>query len=583
MDDLSRKVIARYRTDRDDKAPDQNQSWIDYMRSQSEGMPLPEAAVDLLKHSKPGSREQVNYNPYDYDDPSDKPKETKGPPFVSDIPPETDYALIEHPQLFKDDMDLDEWWKVRRQDFTEDEQEQFPAMSLTCKYAAVQGVIARYLMDTMPIVVPEAEFDGLFMTTKVAASLDEVVDKDYHYLNDRKMTRAESVTATWINKGNPEQRDKGFFQFRVNSPGSKTGPHTVYLQFLRGEEEKEYPSYAEYPVQLACTCPSFLYHGAQHYAVHDGYMYMPAMRADLVAPRQQSLYVVHKSETYPMGRRYPGRGLNFRVCKHILKVYDLLKSMRIEAVYKQYPITAPPSKIMNTEEWKRLMKFDFTEANIKQRLRDSKPKIPAYFNRENLTQSVIDWFNSVWIPRTDEQKIKALRDLVEYPERIFFILMKEAYLKSSRGERISDRLINEGYDLMSKVVQPENKETPQQAEMPEVPEEEKTVGKGTGPLSPAGEPPIKPADQFIKEPETVEPSTKPVPSELAPSMIKERPTPEDRRKQREEKRKEEQRALRERGLSEQARRALKRFQDETQEPRKEEKRQLGKRPFYDEE
>lgn len=578
MDDLSRRVIARYRTDRDDKAPDQNQSWIDYMRSQSEGMPLPETAVDLLKHSKPGSREQVNYNPYDYDDPSSKPKETKGPPFVSDIPPETDYALIEHPQLFKDDMDLDEWWKVRRQDFTEDEQEQFPAMSLTCKYAAVQGVIARYLMDSMPIVVSESEFDGLFMTTKVAASLDEVVNMDFHDKMNYKITRSKSVSAVWINKNNPKHREKGFFQFRVSSPGSEHGAHTVYLQFLRGDESKQYPSYAEYPVQLACTCPSFLFHGAQYYAVHDGYMYMPAFRTDLVSPQPQNVYTMHKSEAYPGGRRYPGRGLNFRVCKHLLKVYDLLTDMRIEVAYRNYPISGPPSKMKDKKTWFDQMKFEFTEANIKQRLKADKISVPGYFKREDMTQSVIDWFYEVWVPRNEDQKIKSLHYLVEYPERIYFLLLKEAFLRRDRGERISDRLIHEGYELMHQVIKEDVELPSEQIEAPDVPPEQFQPA----PISPPGEPPTETVEDFIKKPEPVEPSTKPVPSELAPSMIKERPTPEDRRKQREEKRKEEQRALRERGLSEQARRALKRFQDETQEPRKEKLRQLGKRPLYEE-
>jgi len=577
VDCLIRKILARYRADKDEHSPEETQSWMDYMQSQSDGLPLPETAKDLIEHSEGTGQEQVSYNPYDYTDPSDKPKETNGPPFVSEIPPETDIAVFQHPVLFKEDGDLEEWNKDQ-QDYTEDEQEQFPALSVTRKYATVQGVIAQYLMDSMPIVVSEDEFDSLFRTTKLAASLDDVVDKDYHYLNSKKMTRSDSVSAVWINKGNAKHREKGFFQFRVSSPGSKTGPHTVYLQFLRGEEEKQYPSYAEYPVQLACTCASFLFHGAQYYAVHDGYMYMPAFRTDLVAPKPQNMYVLNKSEAYPNGRRTPGRGLNFRVCKHLLKVYELLGRMKIEAVYRKYPVTAPPSKLMNKDVWKEMMKFEFTEANIKQKLKAREIPIPTYYTRERFTPSVQDWFYQVWMPRNDDQKIKALHDLVEYPERIYFLLLKEAKMKRERGETISDRLIHEGYALMNQRVQEENDLPPEQIVAPDVPAEQLQPGH----ISPPGEQSTKTVEEFIKEPEPVEDSTKPVPSELAPSMIKERPTPEDKRKQREEKRKEEQKALRERGLSEQARRALKRFQDETQEPRKEKLRQLGKRPFYEE-
>jgi hypothetical protein len=484
---------------------------MEYMQDRSDGIGRPPMEfLEMLEHSDVGGPGFAQYNPYDYENPSEKAKDPGGSPLVVTIPPSIDYGLFRDPEVFKDDGDLKDWFKSRRQDFTTDEEEQRPALSVTRKYAMVQGVIARYLLGHMPVVVPEPEFDGLFLRSKLAASLSDIVDKDFHYKNNLKLDRSGGVNAIWLNQGNPKQKESGFFIFRVSTPGSNSGPHTVYLQFLRGEEEKQYTSYADYPVQFACTCPSFLYHGAQYYAVHDKYMYMPAFRPDLAPPRSQDVFVVHRSETYPMGKKFPGRGLNFRVCKHLLKVYEILQTMKVENYYRKYPITAPPSKVMNVEEWKNLMKFDFTEANIKQRLLSPRPKIPAYFNRENITQSVIDWFNNVWIPRTDEQKIKALHEMVEYPERIFFILIKEAYLKRDRGEKISDRLINEGYDLMARVVQPENKETPQQVEMEGIPKDQK--GKGTGAVAPPGG--DVPADEFIKGnvggPSKVEPATKSV-------------------------------------------------------------------------
>jgi hypothetical protein len=546
MDDLTRKVIARFREDFDEKSPDEGKPWMDYILEKNVGPKPSIPAAKLLEHAKGMGEGQSIYNPYDYEDPSSAPKDPKGPPFISE--PLVDYGIYTTPKIFDEQGELDAWKGDREQDPTVPEEDQSPAMSLTCKFATVRKVIARHFLNTVGINIFEDGYDDLFIRTKVAASMSEIVDKDYHYLNDRKMQRSDSVTALWANKGNIKDREKGYFIFKVSSPGSDSGTHTVYLQFLRGEDEKQYGSYSEYPVQLACTCPSFLFHGAQYYAVHDKYMYLPAMRTDVLPPKAPDVVVVHQSPAYPTGRKYPGRGLNFRVCKHLLKVYDTLKTMRIETTYRKYPITAPPSKIMNAEVWNDMMKFEFTEANIKQRLKANKPKIPAYFNRENITQSVIDWLNQVWIPRTDDQKIKALRDLVEYPERIFFILMKEAYLKRARGEYISDRLISEAYSLMSRVVQPENKETPQQVETEgPVPE----LGKGTGAISPPGG--DLPADKFIQD---VEPATQETPSQIAPSTLRPKKKPFiDTLKERQEK-------LRERGIGERAKAVIKRFKGE---------------------
>jgi hypothetical protein len=577
MNDLTMKVLARYRNDNDEVAPEQTQSWMDYMEEKAEP-PASETFVDMLEHSTEGDPETSQIDPYDYEDPSEKPKDPKGPPFENKITPDIDIAYFDRPRIFKDHGELEEWLQAQGQDLTTVEEDQNPAMSLTCKYASVQNVVARYLMDVIPIEVPESELGDLFMTSRVAASLNEVWRHDQHYMKSRKIERAGSVSATWANENVVAERDKGLFKFTCSSPGSDDGPHTVFMQFLRGEETVQYQSYADYPVQMACTCPSFLYHGAQYYAWLEGYLYWPAFRMNAKAPLPQDRYVVHPDKRYPRGKRHPGRGLNFRVCKHILKVYDSLTKMRIEKVYRNYPISSPPSTIMNKDEWKKLMKFYFTEANIKQRLKAQPPKVPAYFLSEDVTPSVIKWFREVWMPRTDDEKIKVLKDVL-YPERIFFFLIKEAYLKfnQKRGETVSDRLINEAYEIMAKAVQPESEESPTQVEMPGVPEEEKTPGRGTAPLSPANDGPREPAMDFIKK---VEPATEEVPSPLAPTTLRKVKTPEERREERKKKLEEEQKKLRERGLPGRARSVIKRFREEEQEPRKEKLRQLGKRPFF---
>jgi hypothetical protein len=398
--------------------------------------------------------------------------------------------------------------------------------------------------------------DEWFLIGKTAKSLHEVVDTDTHYKNDEKIERSYQCGVTLAST--PQEKFGGLFRYRVQSPGSPK-PHTVFIQMMRGEKSKTYTTYADYPMTMACTCPSFLYYGAQAYATQQGYIYTPAVRNKVAPlPKAQTEYTVHVSPYYPKGKKHPGRGENFTVCKHILAVYRTLMTERVERHYREYPTKVPPSKIMNKEVWKKLMKFDFTEANIKQRLMGARPKIPDYFYNENITPDVIEWFTDVWMPATEQEKIDTIKKMVESPERIFFLLLKEGRMQRAQGATISPRLVNEGYELMEKTVQPENELTPEQAEMPGVPEEEKVPGMGTGISDPGG---TKPAAEFIEE------ATQPVTSPL----VKPKKTLEER-----------QRELRERGLSPQEKEKLKRFEEEEVEPRKEKLRAKGKRPFFDE-
>jgi hypothetical protein len=456
IENLCKNVIARYLQEEEGELP------LD------KGMPLTEYLLYKNKNS-PSIDFSTPYNitnPYDYRDPSDKVKDQKdSPPFENILDTSTYYGYFPNPEIWETPY-YNMWSKVKEIDFTTDEDEQQPALSITRKK------LSHLVPDD--IVISVNEFDNFVKRCKVAATLSEIINKDYHYKNNLKIDRSKRCRVFWVNRNKPNQYEKGLFIFRVSTPGSKFGYHTVYFQFLRNENI-EARKYVDYPVHIGCTCPSFLYYGAQYYAVKEGYMYMPAFRPDLVPPKMQTQYTYSYSKEYLKNRKNPGRGLNFRVCKHILAVFDNIKNFPIEVHYKKYPITSPPSKIINKEVWKDLMKFEFDEDIIKQKLLSPKPKVPAYFSREAVTPAVIEWFKTVWFPRTDEQKIKALQEFVMYPERIFFILIEEAYLKRTQGKIISKKLVDEGYELMRKVIQPENKAKPQI-----IPEYKDVKTKGTG-------------------------------------------------------------------------------------------------------
>src|SRR4030042_4532801 len=403
MDKMVRKVFAIYFEEPGEKPSDSDRSWMEYLRDKSNVITGPDNPVfDMLKGKNKLETSYNTTNPYDYEGPSDMPKNQKdSPPFESVISEPTQIGYFNKPDTYGEQSELGDWWKSREEDYTQDEDEQQPAISLTRHRLAADGFGS--------FSIPVDDFYDFMLRSKVAASLNQILDKDFHYKNDLKLQRAAKCQALWVNKNKPEEYERGYFVFNSWTPGSKHGMHSVYLQFLK-DENIAATTYADYPVHIGCTCPSFLFHGAQYYAVQGGYMYMPAFKPDLVAPRSQEQYVLHPDQKHPQGKKHPGRGLNFRVCKHILAVFDEVKKTPIEVHYKKYPITAPPSAKYDKDVWKQKMKFDFTGANVKQRLMASVPKVPAYFNRESITPSVIDWFKNTWFPRTDDEKSKALKE-----------------------------------------------------------------------------------------------------------------------------------------------------------------------------
>lgn len=483
MDSMVRKVLARYFESPGEYPPDMNMSWMEYLKDKSKTYIDPDNPVKGMLKGKEFLNPSFNTtNPYDYESPSDKPKDQKdSPPFENIIDYPSMFGVFNRPNLFGDQGALKEWYQDRRIDWTTDPDEQQPAISLDRKRLASEGVTEDFLNG---FTIHGSDFYNFIMRSKVAASLDEIINKDYHYKNDLKLQRADRCNVIWSNKNNPKQFEKGLFTFQVSSPGSEYRYHNVYLQFLR-DNNINATKYVDYPVHIGCTCPSFLYSGAQYYAIKDGYLYMPVLKPSMVPPKTQDQYTISVSPHYPHGRKNPGRGLNSRVCKHILAVFDEIKNTPIEVHYKNYPIYSPPNARIDKKAWEQMMKFPFTEEEVKRRLLSTSPKVPAYFQRESMLPAVIDWFKFTWLPRTESQKIKSLEEFTMFPERIFFILIEEAYLRRQNNEFISKNLVDAGYQKMADIIQPDNKAEGQVVSE----EDEDQIGTG----------PVKVTDEEIKE------------------------------------------------------------------------------------
>lgn len=415
----SRVVVAKYL-----EGPwlrsDDDLTWMQYLQERANTSPASDAGAD----DEAGS----TYNPYDYEDPSSHPHDMKdGQPLVQYYDEMGgEYGVTYGPKLYNEEEGiLKDWVKARRTDWTADPSEQNPAMSLDRRYATM-----------------EVE----------AATLNEVVNKDFHYTNDRKIERAGSV-AVRLSGTEQESMLSGLFEFSCQSQRSNQ-PRTVTMQFLRPKGRLRPKSYLDYPVQLACTCPSFLFYGAQYYAVTGKYMWMPGFRPSLVPPHHQNMIV----------RSGHGKGLNFRVCKHVLACYNWIESrgLKILMHYRRYPQVGPPAKVMNAKEWERLVGFPFTLEEVKRRLASRKPVLPRFYytnffrNREQNAE-LAQWFTETWLNRGESEKMRVLETLVEHPEEIFYLLVKDAI---EAPTKVSPAGIEKAFDLMSRVVQPDNDQEP---------------------------------------------------------------------------------------------------------------------------
>jgi hypothetical protein len=475
LEDNVQRVIAKYQEDPSNEEANpyyQNPDWMGYLKEHNQKEPpkkVPSAVGELVKTLTKNKEVDEGFNinnPWDYKDPNSKPKEQKeSPPTEKDIPT--------HPEVSKSDKyneqgALKEWWDTRRKDYTQDPEEQSPAISIDRKYASAEDVLANYYFKNIPLLVEAGDFDNFEEYVKVAATLNDIVNKDTHYKNNEKMQRSKNCVVFLRNRSNKSEIQSGKFVFNVASAAGHV--HTVVFQFYRDEGQKP-NTYAECKVEIACSCPSFLFYGAQYYAVLGKYMYSPRFRRSLVPPTPQD-----QVSSYRGDRENPGRGLNFRVCKHILAAYTLMKTWPIEKHFEKYPLEGPPSAIMNVDEWKRIMKFEFSKKTIIDSLRTKPTKVPSVIRAKWNSKRLTNWIENIWVPRTDQQKIDILKTLVEHPEEVYFLALKEADIKGG----VTPFFAKKVFEILDLTVKSKAKGKPITEKDPEVPAEQVETGKGTG-------------------------------------------------------------------------------------------------------
>ena len=473
MDASVKRVLAKFQEDPNIEEANphyENPDWMEYLKQHNEREPdqkvpsvIGEFIKTLTKNKEVGEGFNIA-NPWDYDSPNTMPKDQKdSPPTVKDIQthPETN-----KPDKYNEQGVLKDWWDSRNNDYTQVPEEQNPAISIDRKYAS--EVLAGYYFENIPLFIDAGDFEDFGKYAKEAATLTEIINKDTHYKNNEKIQRSKQCVVFLRNRSNKAEIQSGKFIFNVAGTSGHT--HTVVFQFYRDENQKP-QTYADCKVEIACSCPSFLFYGAQYYAVLGKYMYAPRFRRSLVPPTPQDQVSSYRGE-----RENPGRGLNFRVCKHILAAYATVRKWPIEKHFEKYPMEGPPSAIMNVDEWKRIMKFDFTQKSIVDSLKSRPSKIPTALKSRWNNKKLTNWIEEIWVPRTDTQKLDIMKTLVEHPEEVYFLALKEATLKGG----VTPFFAKKVFQLMDLTIKSKAEGKPITEKAPEVPAEQVQTGKGTG-------------------------------------------------------------------------------------------------------
>jgi hypothetical protein len=469
LNPCARNVISRYFGDQQDALDPtiDELDFVEYLKQKNQESPFVTRDEDST------------YNPYDYQDPSSKTKDIgESSPFIKECPTAPAFG---RKRVFKDeDSVLEDWRRERREDSTADPQQQNPAISADRRLASARNVVSQYIMSEVPLIMEFDDIDDLNYTEKTAASLNEIVIKHRHKTLPVSVLDAKNVSVEWKPFNSSEEIKKGFVMFKARDAESDT-TQTVVFQFLKDDDKDvtnpdKTKSYVDMPVAISCSCESFLWYGAQWYALQGQYMYMPALRRSVVAPVPE----------FRISRVQRGKGLNFRVCKHILACYNVVKAWKIKTVFKSLMKYTFLSKIMNPEQWKKLLGIDFSYEAIKGFLRSPSP-VPApirtFFkyktngtpDERDALKSLDEYFADRWIRKSVGQKIEVLKAYINHPEEIFYFLMREALDKKGR---IDERLMREGIILMAKTIDPEYGDEIKKGNLEAIPQEKQKIQKG---------------------------------------------------------------------------------------------------------
>lgn len=230
-------------------------------------------------------------------------------------------------------------------------------------------VIATYLLDRFPI-------DTIlnFENVRVAKLLS---DLEKALITTNKGTRKPNVAGVTALLKKAEPRS-GRWTFSTTS--HKTAPYTTVFQFIPQANMRDL---SRLHVRVSCSCPSFLFWGAQYNAVMGDYLY-GAIRPKFSPPKIRD----------PKGQFY--------VCKHVLACIPIVS---------KYLLGAIPSKLK--EKIQKQPKFVIEKKHPGEELKIPKEYRPIS-RRDNIKKIVREWDE---FPTRRKKMIMDLQD----PEEVIYI------------------------------------------------------------------------------------------------------------------------------------------------------------------
>lgn len=238
-----------------------------------------------------------------------------------------------------------------------------------CPGPCSDTVVAHYLMGRFPI------YSILnFGSNRVAKLLS---DFEHALITTSKGTRKPDVGGVTVRLKRAEPR-VARWTFRTTS--GKTDPYTTIFQFLPQSTVRDL---TKLNVRVSCSCPSFLFWGAQYHAVMGDYLY-GAIRPKYAPPKIRD----------PHG--------TFLVCKHVLACIPVVSKYLLGVIPKGLK-----EKIQKEPKFK-----------IEKRVPEEKLRIPKEYiqvgRRENIKDIAREWDER---PQMRKKWVMGLED----PEEVIYL------------------------------------------------------------------------------------------------------------------------------------------------------------------
>jgi hypothetical protein len=304
--------------------------------------------------------------------------------------------------------------------------------------------------------VPGARCASSF--AKEAATIQQIVDGNKH--RKRSVFDEESRKVQVNSASSEEQKQKGLFVFKCLSPGSKD-QHTSVLQFLK--DKGAAPSgpagkkLVDHEILVGCTCPAFLFWGAQYYAVREKYMYMDMFRPSFVEPGD-----------YLEGKFPAERGKGATYCKHLKAVFDNIGSMGLDEAFTDQ-LEESIVKVKDPEILKPL--FDSTTwisdhgiwgrdslrylVRSKKIPKDLQKEVDDLSRKSGAGSHVLENFmNTTWLewgqegPEGEKSKVDFVESMVQAPAVLIWILVRDF----QESGQFDSRLFEKAYSTLDKVL-----------------------------------------------------------------------------------------------------------------------------------